>query len=188
MHLSNILAISMAIPAFAHTIPLGASGNPVVEDNRQNDTHISERDLDPALWPQRKVSECGFLPGGACDEVAVIEAGQKSGPCIRSPMKDKRAIILPSGIMCEYWRTDDCTVPAEVPDNYIAQMAYHLGPYGGADIQAGTGQYSDLTYQSKTFPMYDPGSYKCSVITFNNVPAEVLYCQYANCWKAGSTD
>lgn len=184
MHLSNILAISMAIPAFAHIIPLGASGNPVVDDNRPKDARISERGLDPALWPQRKVSECGVLPNSVCQEVVVIEAGQKSGPCIKSPMKDKRAILLPSGIMCEYWRSDDCTVPAE----NTASTSYHLGPYGGADIQAGTGQYSDLTYQSGTFPMYDPASYKCSVITFDNTPAQVMYCQYGNCWPAGSTD
>ena len=153
MQLSNVLAISMAIPTFAHTIPLGAGGNPVVEDDRHNDTHILERNLNPPLWPQRKVSECGFLPGQVCKEVVVIEAGQKSGPCIKIPTKDKRAIILPSGIMCEYWRSDDCTVPAQVPAEGIASRGHHLGPYGAADVQAGTGQYSDLTYQSGTFPM-----------------------------------
>lgn len=179
MLFSTILAIYLAAPVSAFSF------NDLTKGTRKDAELLRLHPTDDNPWPEASVKECSMDGKWVTDRV-VLKKDEKVGACINSLDRINGMIrIPPDGVMCDYWDAKDCK--GSGPDKPLTRT--HLGPYGGKDIQAGTGEYHDGTYRSGTFPMWDPRSYKCQRITFNSQPATVMYCLYGqNCRPAKDYD
>lgn len=154
MQISWILAAILAVPAISHAVP---------------DANLVARADDK---PEKKAQEVSYIAGTDPQWQVIIPKGQTKGGCVNSKMpksKPKSDIYIPDGVMCEYWRAKDC------PNAKLDDLNEHLGPYGNEHYGNGCGAYNQDSYNSGTFQIYDPQSYKCRYITDTDKPKKPQY-------------